>query len=1023
MRSQILSGLRGVGAALVAAALLSFGVLGAAPGETEAPDLAPANGSELAVAVGGDVPSLVRIRVPEGASLSLEASQDEVDVVVSVRSADGAVSYRVDGLYEKAAPEELFVASARAETWTIELRARKRGASGRSTVRVAARGPAGPAELARASADASFWVELPIPDDSDRFREAQKKAEEHVAAAESVVTAAREHPLPRREAEGLYLLAHMLDMKAKKAGLTNPARQAALDKSGEALRRAKEAGLDFLEPHVLSFQSETLEDLGRIEEAERLRAAAFESARRNGSKAVEARMLNRWASRYRDTDPERAIGYHLQAIEAWTEKGDELRVAFGWNNLGGAYRRLGRTEDAIAFNAKAIEKFKELGQRYYQVAATGNLAMLLESAGRREEAVQRAREGAAAGREHDLGSATLTNLVVLARLLRTGGDLDGAREALDEAGPLTRKVGGVDVYERERAALALATGDLATALEIRQRHVDGLEAALAGAVRPSLRAMKVASEGPRYDALVEVLLRLHARDGDAALLDRAFRASEAARARAFLQRLGETRFPETLVVDPDLEKEATALRASLAAAANRRRSIPPAETDALARLTGEVEATSRRLDQIDAEVRAANPSLALASGREPAGLDAVRAALEDDTVLLAYRLENAEAGARGHLWVVTRKGARVAGLASSGEIVSAVQGLRSHVSSPRASRNLTLLTPGEAAPPDDGGWREPAGRLARLLLEPAFAEVRTARRLVVVPDGVIGFVPFAALTAGGAGGLETGVVKEIVVVPSATALLALREPGRARPTGGKVTVFADPVYEPTDSRLAAKAAEPAGKTATTEARTRSLPPGFLVEGRVPRLPFSGREAEAIARIAGPGRTAVFAGGDATKEAATGPVASEAGILHFATHAVSDPRQPELSGLLLSTWDPGGAPIDGFLGYEDIYRMRLGADLVVLSACETGLGKELRGEGLLDLTRAFLVAGARGVVGSLWAVNDEATSVLMRELYRNLVRKKMSPGAALAEAQRAVRSDRKWAHPWYWAGFTLQGDWR
>src|SRR5205085_4697147 len=147
------------------------------------------------------------------------------------------------------------------------------------------------------------------------------------------------------------------------------------------------------------------------------------------------------------------------------------------------------------------------------------------------------------------------------------------------------------------------------------------------------------------------------------------------------------------------------------------------------------------------------------------------------------------------------------------------------------------------------------------------------------------------------------------------------------------------------------------------------------------------------------------------------------ILHFATHGLLDPKRPEHSGLLLSTVNREGQAQNGFVGLQDIYGLRAPVDLVVLSACQTALGKDVRGEGLLGLTRGFMYAGASSVMASLWKVDDEATAELMRQAYVNMLQKGMTPAAALRAAQNYIRQRPEWRSPYYWAGFTLQGEYR
>ena len=147
------------------------------------------------------------------------------------------------------------------------------------------------------------------------------------------------------------------------------------------------------------------------------------------------------------------------------------------------------------------------------------------------------------------------------------------------------------------------------------------------------------------------------------------------------------------------------------------------------------------------------------------------------------------------------------------------------------------------------------------------------------------------------------------------------------------------------------------------------------------------------------------------------------FVHFATHGLLDPRRPENSGLVLSTVDRVGQAQNGFVGLQDIYGLRAPVDLVVLSACQTALGKDVRGEGLLGLTRGFMYAGASSVVASLWKVDDEATAELMRQFYTNMLQKGMTPADGLREAQNSIRQRPEWHAPYYWAGFTLQGEYR
>ena len=207
--------------------------------------------------------------------------------------------------------------------------------------------------------------------------------------------------------------------------------------------------------------------------------------------------------------------------------------------------------------------------------------------------------------------------------------------------------------------------------------------------------------------------------------------------------------------------------------------------------------------------------------------------------------------------------------------------------------------------------------------------------------------------------------------------------------------------------------------------TRAFEP-FLSDGErasLDRLPFS--RAEALAVASQVPRTSLLEATDfdATLTLATSPRLNDYRILHFATHGLIKTTRPELSGLALSLVDRAGRSRDGFLRLNTIYNLRLSADLVVLSACQTALGKEVAGEGLVGLTRGFMHAGARRVIASLWQVSDPATAELMRQFYVGLLQRRLPAAAALRRAQLEMSRDPRWSAPYYWAGFVLQGDWQ
>jgi len=246
-----------------------------------------------------------------------------------------------------------------------------------------------------------------------------------------------------------------------------------------------------------------------------------------------------------------------------------------------------------------------------------------------------------------------------------------------------------------------------------------------------------------------------------------------------------------------------------------------------------------------------------------------------------------------------------------------------------------------------------------------------------------------------------------------------RETGRPEKT---LALFADPVVEVTDPRLtAATSGSTAAAMAPLVAAARSAPE--LATRSLGRLPYTAREAETIATLVPDDRRLVARGFAASREAVLHTDLVDYRYVHFATHGLVDTRYPSLSALALSQFDARGAPQNGYLRLDDIYDLELRADLVVLSACETALGRDVRHEGLIGLAQGFLYAGARSVVSSLWQVPDRATAELMTRFYGNMINDGLRPAEALRRAQLAMAAERRWRDPYFWGGFVLIGDWR
>ncbi|MFM9047515.1 MAG: CHAT domain-containing protein [Cyanobium sp.] len=249
-----------------------------------------------------------------------------------------------------------------------------------------------------------------------------------------------------------------------------------------------------------------------------------------------------------------------------------------------------------------------------------------------------------------------------------------------------------------------------------------------------------------------------------------------------------------------------------------------------------------------------------------------------------------------------------------------------------------------------------------------------------------------------------------------------------------MAILADPIFSSDDRRVSTRASTPPASpspsldsltdlralTLSRAAASFSSAPGE--PQRWPRLPFTLKEAQAIQKLFPAQQTMVALDEQANLRLAQDPKLARYSILHYATHGMVNTQEPALSGLVLSLVDREGRPQEGFLQLADVFNLKLAADLVVLSACETGLGGQVQGEGLVGLTRGFLYAGTSRVLVSLWQVDDKATATFMQHFYEALLQQRLPPSQALAEAQNHLRSQSEWASPYFWGAFVLQGEW-
>lgn len=702
-----------------------------------------------------------------------------------------------------------------------------------------------------------------------------------------------------------------------------------------------------------------------------------------------------------------ALRHRERALQLYDAAGLKIFAVETRTSVGNAYLRSGNLlvaskhfERVLALaDEVGIERWKALALRYL-----GVVHLVRQEPDQARRYFERASEAQQRAADPRLDRWLRADLGETLNLERQYGD---AARQFEEALALTRPTGDRVTEARALFGLAVASSgasDLDSARTYIERALSVVESLRSNVESRDLRASYLASVYGYHQLHLSVLARLHKLRPHDGLSGKAFEASERARARSLLESLTESGVDLRAGLDTDLLRREQLARLAFDDWARRDRAVRSSgsKTDT-ERLDREYRDLEERYQQVQAEIRSRSPQYASVARPQPLTLREIQKdVLDRDTVLLEYALGDQ----RSYLWVVSPDAHLLQELPSRAEIEGAAERVYERLVARLSSKNSGGGREAAIKRADEEFWHE-AARLSDMLILPVVKRI-AGKRLLVVTDGMLQYVPFSALPIPGRSTppVPLLVEHEIVSLPSASVLAGLRRETVKRAEAGKaVAVFADPVFEVDDPRL----------------RTRGRPDGK--SDRWPRLPATRHEADAIIAAAPAGLAMKKTGVDASRAAALEPELAQYRIVHFATHGIVDNENPGLSGLILSLYDEKGQAQDGFLRLHDIYSLRLPAELIVLSACSTALGKQVKGEGLTGMVRGFFYAGAKRVVASLWKVDDDATGELMRRFYVEMLQAQRSPAAALREAQLDMWREDRWRAPFYWAAFSLQGEWR
>ena len=805
--------------------------------------------------------------------------------------------------------------------------------------------------------------------------------------------------------------------------------------------------------------------VGDLEKALKEVSRAHELYVEINDKAGEALALTALGLWHSTEDIEKGNTFHQKAHEIFHAIGDRYGEGVTLNALGQGYEFL--ADQALALNSyeQALRIFEDIGAVDGISVSTFKIARMHDLAGRFEQALsyydRSVRISRAAGTVRTEGFALneIATIYVkqgldqratiqyekILKFFKSIGDLRGQATTLNSYGdflsqrghkrkalelyssalPLSEKVADEDIrtatlYNLARTNLQLSALD--RALDYIQQSLRNIEELRSSVRSPEFRATYFSGVQKDYELGIEILTQLDKQRPGQGFGTRAFLMSEKNRSRVLLDLVNESRANIREGAAKELLDRERTLRGMIQLQAQYRMNLrldgkDPHEIaeveNQLAQLKGDYQA-------VEAQLRQQNPRLLSLEQSTQLTIAQVQNELRaGNATLLEYSLGEE----RSYVWVVTPDSFQTYELPARKVIEDRARECYRLLTARQGTVDNEYLATVEAA--DKLGIEE-REKLGEILLGPLATQLGN-RRLLVVTEGALQYVPFDALlvpaSAGGKTLLETN---EVVMLPSVSTLIAMRSArNHSSSTSKLVAVIADPVLSAADDRVqrgqnTTTIAQAAGEK-SAEQKLPMIPGVLMRDGALQRLAHASEEADAISDLAPSGSTMVAKGFEASRETAMSSAIGQYQIVHFATHAFLNSEHPELSGIVLTMVDRNGAGTNGLMPLHDIYNLDLSSELTVLSACQTALGKEIKGEGIVGLTHGFMAAGSKSVVASLWKVDDRATAALMTDFYDAMLEKGLPPAAALRSAKLQMMQERHWSAPYYWAGFELQGE--
>jgi len=814
----------------------------------------------------------------------------------------------------------------------------------------------------------------------------------------------------------------------------------ALEYFGQALELRRALGQRREEAIALNNIGSVHDLLGEAQKALDYHHQALELRRVLGQRSMEAASINNIGFVYDSLgEKQKALEHYKQALDLFRAVSDRNGEASTLNNIGAFYlNTLREPQTALEYYRQALEMRRALGQRIDEAIMLDNIGIVYNGLGDAPKAVEYHRQALDMRRAlgHRLGeAASLTNLGAAHFAM---GELQTALDYFSQALTLHRTMGSRNMEAITLYGIAMverARGNLDEARLRMEESLSIIEALRGKAASQDLRASFLAQKQDYYEFYTDLLMRLHQLEPSKGHDLAALQASERARARSLIELLAEARIDVEFGIAPGLKQRERASHSRIAWIQSRlieAYSQPKPDQTRISMLEEELKKADAEREQLNMEIRQKHPRYAALQYPSPPGLKAIQSLLDDRTLLLEYALGKDTS----FLFAVSRDDFLVARLPSASSIAEQVEALRAIITAQPQRNTLAKQI-------------DHSRQLYRELIEPAGKLLSGKQKLIIVPSGILHYLPFEVLLSSGeertlataGSGVWPYLVRDYAIsyVPSAGVLASLRSRPEERPERRKTLLaLADPVY---GNETGAEASTVRSRLRGAFSDERSWKLGRLMESR--------REVEQIAGLYARDQVSLLLGEQASEEnVKTAGRLGQYRFIHFATHGLLNEERPQYSGLILTLPRGGEAPApasknsgppvpqasdgapqsairnpqleDGLLQVYEVFNLKLNADLVVLSACETGLGKEVKGEGLIGLTHAFLYARTPSVLVSLWNVQDRSTADVMVKFYQQLDRGQ-DKTEALRQAKLKLIQNSRYAHPYYWAPFILIGE--